>query len=331
MLLIEEKTAEGLKPLRKISYLFLIISFFIINLNLKVYTSPEEKDNFKPKYSIKLTCGMGYSVIGDINKTLESFNNNFIFESARINTPDLINGEIIALENKNLDLEAEFRLHISPKIALSFATSSPVIKKNESSLTYIISGSAGDQINNYTFRPKIKAWMPIRLGICYSLFSSPRMNLIFQAGVGYYIAKISEYEELEIGLPLGGTYWETYYWKAHTIEGSGVHSGIILEFNLTKKLALVGEVQGRYVKLSDLFGRMEVERYVDEGNAIISGQKGSLYYFTMWDYDIGAYRANLEVWEKPPEGSFKEVDNVRKACLDLSGVSFRVGIRMRLF
>lgn len=274
---------------------------------------------------------MGYSVIGDMNKTLESFNNNFIFESARLNTPDLINGEIIALENKNLDLEAEFRLHISPKIALSFATSSPVIKKNESSLTYIISGSAGDQISNYTFRPKIKAWMPIRLGICYSLFSSPRMNLIFQAGVGYYIAKISEYEELEMGLPLGGTYWETYYWKAHTIEGSGVHSGIVLEFNLTKKLALVGEIQGRYVKLSDLFGRMEVERYVDEGNAIISGQKGSLYYFTMWDYDIGAYRANLEIWEKPPEGSFREVDNVRKACLDLSGVSFRVGIRMRLF
>jgi len=307
-----------------------ILLFFLLAFLNKV-ASPEEKDNFRPKYSVKLTCGMGYSAIGDMNKTLESFNNNFIFELARLNTPDLINGEIVALENRNLDLEAEFRLHISPKIALSFATSSPVIKKNESSLTYIIRGSAGDQINNYTFRPKIKAWMPIRLGICYSLFSSPRMNLVFQAGVGYYIAKISEYEELEIGLLFGGTFWETYYWKAHTIEGSGVHSGIILEFNLTKKLALVGEVQGRYVKLSNLFGRMEVERYVDEENPIISGQKGTLYYFTMWDDDIGAYRANLEVWEKPPEGSINEIDNVRKACLDLSGISFRVGIIIRLF
>jgi len=275
---------------------------------------------------------MGYSAIGDMNKTLESFNNNFMFGLARLNPPDyLIDGEIVALENKNLDLEAEFRLHISPKIALSFATSSPVIKKNESSLTYIHMGSAGDQISNYTFRPKIKAWMPIRIGICYSLFSSPRMNLVFQAGVGYYIAKISEYEELEIGLPLGGTFWETYYWKAHTIEGSGVHSGIVLEFNLTKKLALVGEVEGRYVKLSDLFGRMEVKRYVDEGNGITLEQKGSLYYFTMWDDHIGAYYANLEVWEKLPGGSMREVDNVKKACLDLSGVSFRVGIRMRLF
>lgn len=306
-------------------FLFFLLAF------LNKMASPEEKDNFKPKYSIKLTCGMGYSAIGDMNKTLESFNNNYMFELARLNTPDLINGEIVALENKNLDLEAEFRLHISPKIALSFATSSPVIKKNESSLTYIIRGLAGDQIDNYTFRPKIKAWMPIRLGICYSLFSSPRMNLVFQAGVGYYIAKISEYEELEIGLLLGGTFWETYYWKAHTIEGSAVHSGIILEFNLTKKLALVGEVQGRYVKLSDLFGRMDVKKYVNEGNGITLEQKGSLYYFTMWDDDIGAYRANLEVWEKPPEGSISEIDNVRKARLDLSGISFRVGIRMRLF
>lgn len=306
-------------------FLFFLLAF------LNKMASPEEKDNFKPKYSIKLTCGMGYSAIGDMNKTLESFNNNYMFELARLNTPDLINGEIVALENNNLDLEAEFRLHISPKIALSFATSSPVIKKNESSLTYIIRGLAGDQIDNYTFRPKIKAWMPIRLGICYSLFSSPRMNLVFQAGVGYYIAKISEYEELEIGLLLGGTFWETYYWKAHTIEGSAVHSGIILEFNLTKKLALVGEVQGRYVKLSDLFGRMDVKKYVNEGNGITLEQKGSLYYFTMWDDDIGAYRANLEVWEKPPEGSISEIDNVRKARLDLSGISFRVGIRMRLF
>ncbi|MDH5203245.1 MAG: hypothetical protein OEW69_08310 [Nitrospirota bacterium] len=100
---------------------------------------------------------------------------------------------------------------------------------------------------------------------------------------------------------------------------------------MTKKLALVGEVEGRYVKLSNLFGRMEIEYDWGGGNIIIYEQKGSLYYFTMWDYDIGAYRANLEVWEKPPEGSFREVDNVRKACLDLSGISFRVGIRMRLF
>ena len=307
-------------------YLFFLLAF------LNKIASPEKKDNFKPKYSVKLTCGMGYSAIGDMNKTLESFNNNFIFESARLNTPDhFIDGDIVALENRNLDLEAEFRLHVSHQIALSFATSSPVIKRNESSLTHIYMGSAGDQINNYTFRPKIKTWMPIRLGICYSLFSSPRMNLIFQAGVGYYIAKISEYEELEVGLPLGGTRWETYYWKAHTIEGSGVHSGIVLEFNLTKKLALVGEVEGRYVKLANLFGRMEIEYDWGGGNVIIFEQKGSLYYFTMWDDHIGAYRANLEVWEKPPEGSFREVDNVRKACLDLSGISFRVGIRMRLF
>jgi len=44
MLLIKEKTAEGLKPLRKISYLFLIISFFIINLNFIVYASPRGKN-----------------------------------------------------------------------------------------------------------------------------------------------------------------------------------------------------------------------------------------------------------------------------------------------
>ncbi|MDH5466318.1 MAG: hypothetical protein OEY25_02755 [Candidatus Aminicenantes bacterium] len=302
-----------------------ILLFFLLAFLNKIAT-PEEKDNFKPKYSIKLTCGMGYSAIGDINKTLESFNNNSRFESARLNTPDLINGEIVALENRNLDLEAEFRLHISPKIALSFATSSPVIKKNESSLTYIYRGSAGDQIHSYNFKPEVKVWMPLRVSFGYSLYSSSKLNLFFYGGINYYIIKASEFRRFELIPPVGSSDRAIRYWETKNKIYSGLHGGIEIDYNLIKNMAFVLEVEGKYARIGYLKGTM-----LEETDFFEFGQEGFLYFFNMWDDYIGVRYDDLKVWYAPPEFSTRDYTGIKKAVLDLSGFSFKVGIRIRLF
>jgi hypothetical protein len=58
---------------------------------------------------------------------------------------------------------------------------------------------------------------------------------------------------------------------------------------------------------------------------------GYLYYFTREDLYIGARRADLTVWEVPPDASIDFIMDVRKARLDLSGLSLRVGLRIMLF
>ena len=60
-------------------------------------------------------------------------------------------------------------------------------------------------------------------------------------------------------------------------------------------------------------------------------EAGSLYYFTRYDLGIDARYADLEVWETPPEITVWDLDDLRKAALNLSGVLLKIGIRIKLF
>ena len=328
---IEQKTKRNIIIKKKEYIRPLLIVLFISLVFLNKLTCLEQAEDTKSKFSLKLAAGWSYIAIGDINRCLESFNNNQLFEGVRNNSAELITGEITKLNNNLRDLEVELRMDIGSKISLSFVTSGPIIKKDESSLTYIYRGEAGDQISQFTFKPDIWAWMPIKLGICYSIFYSSRINLIFNVGVGYHIAKVSQHRKMEQILPLGGIYSETCFWKACTIEGSSFQSGIEVEYNLKKDLAFIIEIQGRYANLRDLKGTMKIERNWGGDYIFNSDQKGTLYYFNMWDDAIGAPYANLEVWEKAPEADFRWINNVKKAVLDLSELSLRMGIRIKLF
>ncbi len=93
-----------------------------------------------------------------------------------------------------------------------------------------------------------------------------------------------------------------------------------MEYSLTKNLALVVEAQGRYARIKNLKGT------VQNGT---NPQGGSLYYFS-WTIE-GAWimpHHSLEIFEKPPCAIFGKGD---KAILDLSGLSLRIGIKIKLF
>jgi len=283
---------------------------------------------FKPGFSIKLTYGMNNNFWGDINTCLESFNSNELFDYMRRNFPELITGEIRELDNNASDWEAELRIGVGRRFAVSLATSEKIIQKNENFLTYIYRGSVGDQISSYTIRPEVKVAMPVRLGICYMLPLSSKINITFNTGGGYYTAKVSEYWKLGRTYPSGDSGWTIRYWETDSKRVFGFHGGIGLEYNLTKNFALVVEFQGRYVKLKDLKAIVQREGRYSGG---IHEDKGTLYYFNMWDVGIGTRYDDLEVWEEPPEISIWDIQDVRKAVLDLSGYSMRIGLRIRLF
>lgn len=288
----------------------------------------EERKTQNLGYSIKVTFGKRYVPIGDVNRALESFNNNDLFEWSRVYTPDQITGEIKALNNNCLDWEIELRKHIRPNLSLSFATSLvPVFIKNESSLTYTYRGAAGDQISAFTFNPKV-AWIPLKLSLCYSLlrFSGIQVNLI--AGIGYYITKVSESKKLEMTYPLGDSEWVIWNWKAHNVGDFCCHTGISVEYSVTKKFAIVAEVQARHAKMKGLRGKGWKE---SEFFGIQGEQNGTLYYFNKLDIGIGARYDDLRVWKEPPFASAEDITDVREVVLDLNGYSVRAGIRIKLF
>jgi len=304
------------------------LSLLLASLMFFIRTShSEEKESFKKEFSLKITGGGGRIAVGDMNTKLEVFNNNSVFEYARLYYPDLISGEIITLNNRIPDWEFELRMDLSPRFALGISTSVPFHLKNESSIIYTIRGWAGDQTHTFVFRPEVKTWLPIKLGIYYSLPFNSRAGVVFNAGISSYSVKVTEDKTLEIIFPSGGSYWENRYWKASSIVSFGFHIGIGIEYNLTKNLVVVLESQGTYARVKGLKGIMRYE--YDWGG--IFEEEGTLYYFSMYDDWIGAGYDDLEVWEKPYGGGTRWISDIRKAILDLSGFTFRVGIRIKIF
>jgi len=293
----------------------------LVFLNKSAY--PEEKENFKLRLSFKLTGGWAYTSIGDINTHLESLNNMERFESAT--------GEITKLKNWSPDWEAELRLNISRSFGISLATSGVINQKNESHLVTTEPGIWGWRTGIFIFKPEAKARMPVKLGMYYNFPIISRIKVFSTAGIGYYSASISKYRKFdEIVSPPGESYWMWEYWKTDYKANLGLHGGIGMEYSLTKNLGLVLEVQGRYVKIKNLKGFIQSENSDSLGR--ISNKKGYLWsYKTSWMGSLIYY--NLDIKEKPPGSAIPEISitEVRKASIDLSGYSMRIGLRIRLF
>jgi hypothetical protein len=290
--------------------------------------SAEEKKPFKPRFSLKVTAGLGSRIpIGDVNDCLESFNNNEVFEAHRESETGQVVGEIKTLDTRIFHGEAELRFDLTSRISFGIATSAPIHKRNESSVTYTILGWAGPQVMTWTFKPEIKVSYPIRLSAYYTLPVIPRLNISIGGGVGFYSAKVSQPLRFEITYPVGGSSWFTWDQEAKRNFAFGFHGNVVFEYLLNNKLALVGEFQYRLGKISGFKGTIKHEN--NHGDK--SEESGTLYYFTEWNYFIGTRHATLEIFETPPEGGVRWINDLREAALDLSGYSIRMGINVRLF
>jgi hypothetical protein len=306
----------------------LIMLIFILLLVISVYA--EEKKSFKPKFSLKFTTGWGSAFpIGDVNTCLESFNNNSVFMDYRKYKPAQLVGEIKTLDGKTSHWEAELGFNLTPRIGFGIATAGSFHTRNESSLTYTFVGAFGPQITTWTFKPEVKVSNPVRLSIYYTIFSHPKINFSVGGGFGFYLGKAAQTLEIYLIRPVGIPELTTYQWDAERNFSIGFHGNVVLEYYFTRRLALVAELQQTYVKIRGLKGILKK----NSSFGFYFEESGTLYYFTEWDLLIieGARHACLTVWSHIYEGSVTERHDIRKAVLDLSGYSFRIGIRIRLF
>ena len=299
---------------RLVIWLLTIIFLFIVTDT----ASPREK-KFKPRLSIKLTGGIGYLFVGDINTHLKSYDNYLSHM-----TP-YEGGEMKRL-HFGTDLGGELRLDVSPKFALSIGTGY-ISGKNKSYFEYrgpFPFHMPLDNTQHYTLVPEIKA-IPLELGIYYTRAFQSRINLLFTAGIGYYFSKASLYK-LHWSSAYGSilviyTKEEKYNLSSNIF---GLYGGIGFEYNIASNLALVLEVQGRYAQANPKGTRIssvwELPWEEEEGSFYI-GERNS--------EDYGRYCPDLIISPSKPTGD--EFQYVKKAVLDLSGIAFRVGIRIKLF
>ena len=289
--------------------------------------SAEDKKAFWSRFSLKFTAGWGSRIpIGDVNDSLKSFNENKVFQFHRQRETGRVVGEIKTLDDQISHWEAELRFDLTRRISLGIATSAPIHKRNESSVTYTILGWAGPQIMTWTFRPEIKVSYPIRLSAYYTLPIIRRLSISVGAGAGIYPAEIFlpiKYEEIP---PSGGYYSGLSSSDAKRALALGFHGNVVLEYFFADRLAFVAEFQQRSIRIRGFKGTYSAkDGYVDIKT------RGTLYYFSMWNPLIAARHNNLEVWERIGDYSDTDVHNPREAVLDLNGYSIRLGLRIKAF
>jgi len=304
---------------RGVIWVLLFLSLVFLNRT----ASSEEREDVKQRFSIKFSGGSGYISVGDINTHLESYDN---YLSERTN----YEGGKTKTLHYGSDLEGELRLDISSKFAISIGIGY-IYGKSKSYFEYegpFPFNTSWESKQSYFLKPRVKA-TPLKLKIYYSLPVTVRSNFFLNVGLGYYFSKASLYK----------CHWSSAYggyWVIYTKEekydissnGFGFHGGIGFEYSIANNLALVIEVQGRYARLSNLKGN----RYFSIGTGSHYDEEEGILYIGEKDMTDEGYGENypdlIISSSKPIVDGFR---NMKEVSLDLSGVTFRVGIRIKLF
>jgi hypothetical protein len=298
---------------------------------------PQDRKTFKPTLSLKLSGGWGSALPkDDIDWRMESVNSNATFEYWREADPSRVTGEIRPLNNHLPEWELELITSFGPHFRLGFATSIPHKKTVESSLRYIqVPGEEG-QIIDMSYRPAIKVWPPMKFRLYYSPFRESKANISISGGIGIYPTEIEEYFTYGVTFPLGDYGLTERYIDASARFPFGLQGGLCFEYRLSKDLAIIVEAEWRHAKLGRFTGRSRyvVNEWTPEGELYHSvhwEEGGTLYYFTEVNPHIGSRFADLAVWDRIPDASLTDIDDIRKVRLDLSRSAIRIGFKIRTF
>jgi len=253
-----------------------------------------------PPFSISFSGGGNYVAGGDINKGAEGWANY-----------NLDNLQVETLQNfKPVHLCYIFGGEISFPINedLSFGIGADFLfgRKNSS---FELSGVS--PATSLTVRPEVQA-LPLRLFLSCSVLP----QLYVKSGIEYFMAKCSYLYRSE-----EGEAWKEWKGDARS-RGLGMMAGLGYTISINSNISLFIETSGRIAKLNnfegtDTFKDSEGQEYTEEG---------SLYIFEDQISKDASYPILFIRDKKPSEAG---VSNPKKATIDFSGVSLKVGIKFR--
>jgi len=190
--------------------------------------------------------------------------------------------------------------------------------RNESNLSYDL-GVPIVQTTTYGINA-----FPIMINVHYSLPITPLFNAYVTAGVGYYLLDMDFTADFLWDFGVFGEGDQIYTFQSN--QGTlGLQTRWGIEVFISKNISFLIEGTGRFAKLSDIKGDWTSRGYIPvEGNF---EESGSNHYF--WYYEesiLGENYSQVNFSENAPSG----VVSARKGEINLSGLSFTVGIKIGL-
>jgi len=313
---------------KRLMTLILFSLFLVFPLALLTVTQAysQEVSRFRPGFHLKLTGGFTQSTIGDMNDHLNSMNNYFMDYYG-----NLASGQIRSLTSEKSDFQLELMWDFSRKLSVGIATSLPVKYRKESALR---SPDPQDQQIEFevTVKPEIEVWMPVKASLYYSIYSNASINLRAYTGVSIFSTKMNEQQGFDRYYPDESVLFNMKNWVSDRSTAAGWHGGLSFEYGVAKNLSILADFEGRLMRNSSMKGRMVYTSatspgFITDVTAIYAS--GDLIYINSADgyYDLAVDTPILfDATGLPLSGQTE-----RKARLDLSGFSFQIGFKLRLF
>ncbi len=266
-------------------------------------------------FSLKVRGGLNYLQAGDVNPGSQG-----IFDAWRDDYYNAGNGWTQTGGYKALhygfdlgvDLILQFNRHLGVSIGSGYLRSS-----RTSQATFSQSGT----VNKITSNPQLWA-LPIRLAMFYTTPLGRRFN--FTAGVGgefYPTAQFHEFERVETdGM---SPFWSEHTYSDHRI-GLGAVGNLGIEYNMSPKLAIFIEAQGRYARFNGGFKGEDV--YADSTGYTYTGSGELHLMHSLIGSRIYSYKKYLANFSGT--GGIPEIMDLGEAKIDFSGVSLQAGIRI---
>jgi len=265
----------------------------------------------KVKFDLRITGGGFPLMRNDINDHLQSYND--LYEDDSYFTVD----SEFELIKMGMDFSGEILISFMPNFSIGIGAG---YLSAEKETTLEISHTS--HTVDLTYNPKFSA-IPITLSFYYGIPAGSSMQVVLNAGLGYYLGTVNFDFNYE-GDSGYYTYEASDIWSAKS-NALGFHGGIDVEFGIAPNLALVIGAKGRYAKLTDLTGDEDYEYRESTGYSF----SYTLEDITLWfgDYEEGSKKyPMLGLYEDEP--TYSSWSDVRKAEVNLSGIVFQAGIKI---
>jgi hypothetical protein len=293
--------------LRKRTYCLLLLALFLISPGLaKPKQDGQNSRGIRLSahgLSLKLYGGVSEIAGGDLNKGLEGL----------IDVLNVPHG--IAVTGKydpvhfGLDFGGELIFNLTSRLGIGLGIGY-IQAHQESTIEIADSEDYTEPTHFYTriLRPRVEA-IPLTLGLLYDVWTGGRFNLEVSSGIGLYLGKVGLDDSwTEKGSSLSGqTTWEG------TSQAIGFHVGLGMELYLSQRTSFLVDVLGRYGRLRNIKGDL-MENGATTKDAFL------------WYCEQGAYPLIIIDDSPPPAWRY---GSIRKGEVDLSGVSVRVGVKIK--
>jgi hypothetical protein len=289
-----------------------------------------EREPAKRAFSLVIRGGAGSFNVGDLNTTLSSIDT--VFDAGRQAYPDYITGRFPEASGRFKDWEVEIQWTAWKGLSVGVALSGPVHLNSKGFISYLYTWTQA-----YSVESEVRMAAPIKFNLYYSFPFGSKFHLILNGGVGLYHGRMAQtYNSQRRYLDTSGYGADTdvignYHFDVSG-HAAGFHCGVALEYEFNDRFSITAEGQWRFAKIKSLKGSSEYATRTSNvyGGDITSSDSDSQHGY-LYHYIVDLYGwEELAVYSDPSIAG-DGVSGLRKAFLDLSGFTFRIGLRIGLF